>query len=54
MGFPTLTGPPDSIRSACGREKYQTLSRRPGLLAWIRLRWFVVVASIRDRHLPLP
>jgi hypothetical protein len=45
---------PDCIRTACGREKYLTLSQRKGWLAWLRLRWFVLVAAIRDRNLPLP
>ncbi len=43
---------PAGIRSACGRAKYQELAARPGLLARLRLAWFVLIAVIRDRNLP--
>ena len=43
---------PAGIRSACGRAKYQELAARKGPLARLRLAWFVLIAVIRDRHLP--
>lgn len=43
---------PAGIRSDCGRAKYQELAARPGLLARLRLAWFVLIAVIRDRNLP--
>ncbi|MFM7361968.1 MAG: hypothetical protein ACKO25_09125 [Cyanobium sp.] len=39
------------IRSDCGRAKYLQLAARPGLLARLRLVWFVVIGALRD--LPL-
>lgn len=36
------------IRTECGRAKYAQLSSRRGLLARLRLAWFVVIAVIRD------
>ena len=45
---------PSGIRSACGRAKYQDLAARPGWLARLRLAWFVAIATLRDRNLPLP
>jgi hypothetical protein len=39
------------IRSDCGRAKYLELAARPGLLARLRLGWFVLVGALRD--LPL-
>ena len=31
------------IRSDCGRAKYLELAARPGLLARLRLAWFVLI-----------
>ena len=49
---------PDSlafwIRTPCGRAKYQALAARPGLLARLRLGWFVLIAALRDLGQPLP
>jgi hypothetical protein len=39
------------IRSDCGRAKYLELAARPGLLARLRLGWFVLIGALRD--LPL-
>jgi hypothetical protein len=39
------------IRSDCGRAKYLELAARPGLLARLRLGWFVLIGTLRD--LPL-
>jgi hypothetical protein len=39
------------IRSDCGRAKYLELAARPGLLARLRLAWFVLIGALRD--LPL-
>ena len=51
-----MTGQPPSIpagiRTECGRAKYLELAARPGWLARLRLLWFVVMASLRDRNLP--
>lgn len=43
---------PAGIRSACGRAKYLELASRPGVLARLRLAWFVAIATLRDRSLP--
>jgi hypothetical protein len=42
------------IRTPCGRAKYLTLASRPGLLARLRLGWFVLAAALRDLRQPLP
>jgi hypothetical protein len=42
------------IRTPCGRAKYQELAHRPGLLARLRLGWFVLIAGLRDLGQPLP
>jgi len=36
------------IKTACGREKFRVLQRKKGLLAKIRLAWFVLIATLRD------
>ena len=39
------------IKTACGIEKYNTLvqlSAKQGVIARLRLYWFVVFASLRD------
>lgn len=40
------------IKAECGRIKYQELAGRTGFYAKIRLYWFVLIAAIRDAHLP--
>jgi len=45
---------PRGIRTACGQAKYLELATRQGIWARLRLRWFVAIASLRDRRLPLP
>ena len=42
------------IRTPCGRAKYQALAARPGLLARLRLGWFVLIAALRDLGQPHP
>jgi hypothetical protein len=44
------------IKTECGRAKYAELASRPGLLARLRLVWFVLVATVRDwpRGQPAP
>jgi len=42
------------IKTDCGRAKYTELAARPGLLARIRLAWFVLIAALRDWRLPNP
>ena len=36
------------IKTECGRAKYAQLSQRRGLVARLRLAWFVVIAVLRD------
>jgi hypothetical protein len=45
------TAPP-SIKTECGRAKYAELAQHQGLLARLRLAWFVAIASLRDWRLP--
>jgi len=40
------------IKTDCGRAKYAELVARPGLLARLRLGWFVAIAALRDWPLP--
>jgi len=40
------------IKTECGRAKYADLAARPGVLARLRLGWFVLIAALRDWHLP--
>jgi hypothetical protein len=42
------------IKTECGRAKYLELAARPGLLARLRLSWFVLIAALRDWQLPAP
>jgi len=42
------------IKTECGRTKYDQLAARPGLLAWLRLAWFVGIAALRDWNLREP
>ena len=39
------------IRTECGQAKYLELASRPGVLARLRLVWFVLIGALRD--LPL-
>ena len=36
------------IKTECGRAKYAQLSQRRGLVARLRLAWFVAIAVLRD------
>ncbi|APD49328.1 hypothetical protein KQ302_06625 [Synechococcus sp. CS-602] len=36
------------IKTDCGRAQYMELASRRGLLANVRLVWFVLIAAIRD------
>lgn len=42
------------IKTECGRAKYTELAARPGLMARMRLAWFVLIAALRDWRLPDP
>jgi hypothetical protein len=42
------------IKTECGRAKYDQLAAQQGLLARLRLAWFVLIAALRDWRLPLP
>jgi len=42
------------IKTDCGRAKLVDLAARPGVLARLRLIWFVVIAALRDLPLPNP
>ena len=42
------------IKTDCGRAKLADLAARPGVLARLRLGWFVLIAAIRDWPLPNP
>ena len=46
------TTAPRTIRTECGRAKYAELAQRQGVLARLRLAWFVAIASLRDWRLP--
>ena len=37
-----------NIKTVCGLEKYEELSKRKGLLNQLRFYWFVFIASLRD------
>ncbi len=41
------------IKTDCGRAKLAELSSRSGVLASLRLVWFVIFAIIKDWNLPL-
>ena len=49
-----MTSPPIPrwIKTECGRAKFAELAARPGVIARVRLAWFVLVAAIRDWRLP--
>ncbi len=38
----------NNIRTTCGIEKFDELSKKKGFLNRIRFFWFVLAASIRD------
>ncbi len=40
------------IKTTCGRAKYDELNAQKGILAQIRLGWFVVFAALRDWNVP--
>ncbi|HGY5545868.1 MAG TPA: hypothetical protein ACN46U_05775 [Prochlorococcus sp.] len=42
------------IKTPCGRAKYAELAQHTGLLARLRLSWFVFFAALRDWQLPNP
>ncbi len=42
------------IKTECGRAKYAELAQRSGVLAQLRLAWFVLIAALRDWPLPPP
>ena len=37
-----------NIKTVCGLEKYEKLSKRKGFFNRVRFYWFVLFASIRD------
>jgi len=37
-----------NIKTVCGIEKYDELSKRKGCLNKLRLYWFVLIASLSD------
>jgi len=37
-----------NIKTVCGLEKYEELSKRKGFFNRVRFYWFVLFASIRD------
>ncbi len=41
------------IKTSCGRAKYAELNSKQGLLARIRLYWFVFFAAVRDWNLSI-
>jgi len=38
----------NNIKTVCGIEKYDELSKRKGFLNQLRIYWFVLSASLRD------
>lgn len=38
----------NKIKTVCGLEKYEELSRRKGFINKLRFYWFVFFASLRD------
>ena len=37
-----------NIKTVCGLEKYEELSKRKGFLNQLRFYWFVLIALLRD------
>ncbi|MCP9890044.1 hypothetical protein KBY57_03070 [Cyanobium sp. Aljojuca 7D2] len=42
------------IKTECGRAKFTELAARDGVLARLRLAWFVLIAALRDWRLADP
>ena len=42
------------IKTPCGREKLTLLASKQGLLAKLRLLWFVIFATLKDINIPNP
>ncbi len=42
------------IKTDCGRAKLADLQQRRGLIARMRLAWFILIAALRDWRLPDP
>lgn len=42
------------IKTECGRAKYAELADRAGVVARLRLGWFVLIAALRDWRLRDP
>lgn len=40
------------IKTTCGRAKFDELSTRRGPVNIIRLCWFIVIATLKDLHIP--
>ena len=38
----------NNIKSVCGLEKYEELSKKKGFLNQLRFYWFVLIALLRD------
>ena len=36
------------IKTVCGLEKYEELSKRKGFFNQLRFHWFLLIASLRD------
>ena len=36
------------IKTSCGLDKYEKLAKRKGIIAKLRLSWFILFATIRD------
>jgi len=36
------------IKTSCGRDKYQFLASKKGLLSKLRLTWYIFFATIKD------
>ncbi len=41
------------IKTSCGLEKYKKLSQGKGIIAKLRLSWFIFFAAIRDWNIKL-
>ncbi len=39
------------IKTQCGQEKYLYLKSQKGVVAKLRLLWFIIIASLRDWNL---
>ena len=42
------------IKTDCGRAKLADLQQRTGPTSGARLAWFILIAALRDWHLPDP